>query len=332
MPSCSPLDVRPRALRTFRTLCSIRQPLFLGLCLCTVLQAACATNPVVRRASLISDADKAARAALANENNLDVGKIPARTFAVTPFTVATRDTLLRPLGFGLADLLSNDLSRSPELVLVERVQTEAMLRELNLVDEGITDPRLAPRVGRLIGARRLLIGDASRIANGGVRLSARVVDVIAGTVQDLVYADAPLDRVIDAEKALALLLFERLGITLTPAQRLSIEQRQSTQLAALVAYGRGVQAEARGDAAGAIAAFEEASRLDAAFSAARSQASAAPSGSSAKSSSVASIARVVEMAAQGVNAPVAVKLPEAVDAPLSANSRLPLIFIIRVLP
>ncbi len=298
-----------------------------------VLMAACATNPVVRRATVIADADKAARAALANETKLDVGKIPARTFAVTPFTVAARDTLLRPLGFGLADLLAGDLARSPELRLVERAQTEAILRELNLVDEGLTDPRQAPRVGRLIGARRLLIGDASMLPGNSVRLSARVVDVIAGTVQDLVYADAPLDRIIDAEKALALLLFERLGITLTPAQRLSIEQRQSTQLAALVAYGRGVQAEARGDAAGAIAAFEEASRLDAAFSAARAQASVAPSGSSARSSSAASsIARVVDLAAQGVNAPVAVRIPEAVDAPLSSNSRFPLIFIIRVLP
>lgn len=296
-----------------------------------ILLAACATNPVVRRATVIADADRAAKAALANENRLDVGKIPARTFAVTPFTVAARDTLLRPLGFGLADLLASDLAKSPELRLVERVQTEAILRELNLVDEGIVDPRQAPRVGRLIGARRLLIGDAALISGGGVRLSARVVDVIAGTVQDLVSAEAPLDRVIDAEKALALLLFERLGITLTPAQRLSIEQRQSTQLAALVAYGRGVQAEARGDAAGSIAAFEEASRLDAAFSAARVQASVAPSGSSAKSSS-ASIARVVDMAAQAVNAPVAVKLPEAVDAPLASKSLIPIIFIIRVIP
>ncbi|MHB1312037.1 MAG: CsgG/HfaB family protein [Gemmatimonadaceae bacterium] len=306
-----------------------RSQLLLGL----VLMAACATNPVMRRATVISDADQAAKAALANENRLDPGKIPARTFAVTPFTVATRDTILRPLGFGMADLLANDLAKSPELRLVERVQTEAIMRELSLVDEGITDPREAPRVGRLIGARRILIGNASMVPGGDVRLSARVVDAIAGTVQDLVSADAPLDRIIDAEKALALLLFERLGITLTPAQRLSIEQRQSSQLAALVAYGRGVQAEAKGDASAAIAAFEEASRLDAAFSAARAQAQAAPSGASSRSSSAAnSVARVVDLAAQGVNAPVAVKLPEAVDAPLAANSRLPILFIIRILP
>jgi len=291
---------------------------------------ACASTPVARRATLITDADKAAKAALAREATLDPAKIPPRTFAVTPFSVAESDTLLRPLGFGLADLLSADLAVSPALKLVERVQTNAILRELDLVDQGIADPRQAPRVGRLVGARQILIGSASRSGtDGAVRLSARVVDAIAGTVQELVYADAPLGRVIDAEKALALLIFERLGIQLTPAQRQRIEQRQTTQLAALVAYGRGVQAEARGDAAGATAAFEDAARLDAAFSAARSQAAAAPAPSAQRASSV---ARVLDLTAQAVNAPVLTRPPEAVDAPLAASSVLQILITVRVTP
>lgn len=290
---------------------------------------ACASNPVARRATLISDADKAAKAALVREASLDPSKIPPRTFAIVPFTVAASDTLLQPLSYGLADLLLNDLAMSPMLRLVERVQTEAILRELDLVDQGIADPRQAPRVGRLVGARQILIGDAARGNAGAVRLSARVVDVIGGTVQDLVYAEAPLDRVIDAEKALALLLFERLGIQLTPAQRQRIEQRQTTQLAALVAYGRGVQAEARGDATGATAAFEDAARLDAAFTAARTQAAAAPASSAQRASSV---ARVLNLTAQAVNAPVAARVAEAVDAPLAASSLLQILITVRVTP
>jgi len=296
------------------------------------LLAACASDPSVRRATAIASADRVARAALDNENRLDPGRIPARTLAVLPFTVSSNDTLLTPLGFGLADLLMSDLAKSPELRLVERVQTNAMLRELKLVDQGITDPRQAPRVGRLVGARRLLLGEAARAGglNGAnVRLSARVVDVIGGTVQDLVSAEAPIDRVIDAEKALALLLFERLGINLTPAQRARVEQRQTTQLTALVAYGRGVRAEASGDAVGATAAFEEASRLDAAFAAARTQAVAAPVASSQRTSS---LARVLDLSTQAINAPMTTKLAEAVDAPLASGSVLMLTFIIRVTP
>lgn len=262
------------------------------------------------------------------ENELDAGKIPARTLAVLPFSVADRDTLLRPLGFGLADLLMGDLSRSPEIRLVERIQTNAMLKELNMVDEGVTDPRTAPRVGKLIGARRLLFGSASLVGGNTVRLDARLVDVIAGTVADVVSATAPLDRVIEAEKALALLLFERLGITLTPAQRAAVEQRQTTQLGALVAYGRGVEAEARGDAAGATAAFEEAARLDAAFSMARTQAS----GTASTTQRASSVARVTELATQAVNATAPVRVAEAADAPLASGSTIAIIFTIRVTP
>ncbi|MBI3567114.1 MAG: hypothetical protein HY084_02770 [Gemmatimonadetes bacterium] len=296
----------------------------------------CASDPAFQRATRIADADKSAKIALENENKLDPAKIPARTFAVLPFTVVSNDTLLRPLSFGLADMLMSDLATSPELRLVERLQVNSMLRELALVDSGRVDPHTAPRVGRLVGARRLLIGDAVLAPDGTMQLNARVVDVIGGTVQELVSAQAPLARVIDAEKQLALLVFERLGITLTPAQRTRVEQRQSVQLATLVAYGRGVQAEARGDAAGATAAFEETLRIDPTFAPARTQLAAAPATSSA-AQRASSVARVIDLSAQAINAPVinapvAPKPPEAVDAPLSTGSVLTLIFTIRVNP
>src|SRR5262249_32672403 len=108
--------------------------------LMTLLLAACATNPASRRAALIADADRDAKLAVANEARLNAETIPPRTLAVVPFTVATRDTLLTPLGFGLADLLTTDLSQSSQLQMVERLRIDAILRELRLVDAGVTDP------------------------------------------------------------------------------------------------------------------------------------------------------------------------------------------------
>lgn len=303
----------------------------LGVALAAYAVAACATDPGARRAAMIADADAAAKAAIAAENRLDPGKIPARSFAVLPFAVTERDTLIQPLGFGLADLLTSDLAQSPALQLVERLRTNSILRELDLVDAGAVDPRQGPRIGRLVGARRLLLGTASLVPGNVVRLDVRVVDVIAGTTQDVVSAQAPLGRVIEAEKELALLLFQRLGIALTPAERVRVEQRQTAQLGALVAYGRGIEAEARGDALGATTAFEEASRLDAAFSAARTQATASASPASS-SQRAANVARVVDLATQAVNAPVATRVPEAVDAPLAQSALLALVLTIRVTP
>jgi TolB-like protein len=297
----------------------------------TAAAAACASSPAARRAATIADADQIARRALADEERLDPARIPPRAVGVLPFAAAPGDTLLGPLGFALADLLVTDLSRSPQLQLVERTRTDAILRELALVDSGVVDPRTAPRVGRLIGARRLLIGDVASQPGGGVVLRARVVDAIAGTVEDLVSASAPLDRIIDAEKQLALRLFEELGVQLTPAQRTLVEARQTQQLAALVAFGRGREAEARGDVTGAQRFFGEAARLDVAFTAAVAESRAVPRRSAAGSG--ANVRRVAALSARAINAAAPVRVADAADVPFrDAAPVVQLILSIRVTP
>lgn len=289
--------------------------------------AGCASAGGSPRALAISDADRQAKDALAGESRIDPARIPARAMGILPFTVAARDTLLQPLGYALAEFLSTDLSRSPDLQLVDRLRTDAILRELALADNGAVDPSTAPRVGKLVGARRLLIGSVTTMPDGQVAINARVVDVLAGTVENVLSASAPLERVIDAEKALALRVFENIGITLTPAQQLLVEQRQTTNLAATVAYGKGLQAEAKGDVPGAAAAFEEAVRFDVALASTRGGVvqSGGPS-ESRNSSSAASrigssgIQRVLDLSADAINAPVSTKLPEAVDVPLSGQT------------
>ncbi len=312
-------------MQRFRT---FRPPLCGSTFAAVAILSACATNPVRSRAAALAAADGNARAALAGENALDVAKIPARSFAVLPFRSTVGDTILAPLRFGLPALLISDLAVSPALRLVERLDTDAILRELALVDSGVVDPRTAPRVGRLVGARRLLLGEVSRPTDNTIRLTARVVDVVAGTVEELVTADAPLARVLDAEKALALLIFERLGITLTASQRTRVEQRQSTQLAAIVAYGKGVDAEAHGDAPRAVASYRDAARLDPRFAEAirGSLAPAAASGAGI------GIERIVGISSAAINAPFVTRLPDTADAPLSAGTMISLTFLIRVTP
>lgn len=295
---------------------------------CLAAATACASNPAARRATLIADSDRTAKEAVAAESRIDVAKIPARSLAVLPFTVSEHDTLLTPLGFGIADLLSTDLAVSQRLKLVDRLWIGAVLRELKLVDEGVIDPRGGPRVGRIIGARQLLIGSIAAGPSGTVRLQARILDAVSGTVEDSVTADAPTSRIIDAEKSLALLLFERLGVTLTPAQRVAVEHRQTMQLTALVAFGRGVEADTRGDATGALAAFAEAARLDASFTVARAHA-ASPSNAANRASGV---QRVLSLTTQALNQPAGGQVSEAGDAALSSSLTVPIVVTVRVTP
>lgn len=289
----------------------------------TAMLASCASSPAARRATRIADADLAAKEAVARESRIEAASFPARSLAVVPFTVSGRDSLLDPLSFGLPALLSNDLAVSPDVLLVERIKVDAMLRELDLVEAGIVDPSQAPRVGRLVGARRLLMGTLNRADNNTIRLDVRIVDVLGGTVQDVAATSAPIDRVIDAEKALAVLVFDRLGIVLTPAQRARVEARQTTQLAALVAFGRGVEYEARGDAVGAANAFAEAARIDRQF-AMPAVRSPLPRASH--------LQRVLGLSVEAINVQGTARTADVAAPPLAASAIFALILNIRIIP
>ncbi|HYD54449.1 MAG TPA: CsgG/HfaB family protein [Gemmatimonadaceae bacterium] len=196
---------------------------------------------------------------------MDVATIPARSVSVAPFQSTLADTSLAPLGYALADLLLTDLTQSRQLVVVERLRLDAVLRELQMVEAGLVDARSAPRVGRIVGARRLVLGRLAPRPGEQVALDLGVADASTGTMTPIPPAVARLADVLDAEKALAFRLFDQLGVTLSPAERAAIEQRPTRNLAALLAYGRAVRYEVFGDYAAAAREYREAERIDPGF-------------------------------------------------------------------
>ena len=223
-----------------------------------------------------SEAEAAAKQAIVNERSLQVASFPERSLGVAPFAVASSDTLIEPLAYGLADILITDLQRSGQLQIVDRLRLDALLREIQLVEAGRVDPATAPRVGKLVGARRLVIGALSQRPGGQIAIDARIADVASGTVQNAVSAAAPLADILAAEKELALRLLGQLGVNLTPAARARIEERPTRNIAALLAYSRAVRFEVRGDYARAAQEYRTALRLDPTFSLAGERLSQVP--------------------------------------------------------
>jgi len=191
------------------------------------------------------------------------------TVGVPPFAARGSDTTLTPLAFALAELVSTDLSRSGKVRVVERARLGEVLRELDLAQTGRVDSATAPRVGRLVSAERLVFGSVEPVDANTLRLGARIGDVERSTVSNAVDARAPLAEILAAEKALVFRLFESLGVTLTPAERASIEAQPTKNIGALLAYGRGVQRYYQGDYRGAASEFSRAARLDPGFREAR---------------------------------------------------------------
>ncbi|MEP6690682.1 MAG: CsgG/HfaB family protein [Gemmatimonadaceae bacterium] len=240
----------------------MRHPLHTAAALATVALAAACTHPTIVRPV---DDVRAVRADIARERSLRADTLSVRTLGVTPLRVSATDTAVAPLAFGLADIMMTDLARSSQLRIVDRIRLNTLLTELQLVSAGRVDSATAPRVGRIVGARRLVLGDLASAPNNGFSIDARIADVVDGTVRPAVSASAPLNDILAAEKQLVFRLFDQLGVTLSPAERTTISERATGDLAALLAYGRAVRYEVEGRFDGAEDEYRNAIRIDPAF-------------------------------------------------------------------
>ena len=190
--------------------------------------------------------------------------------AVLPLTFSGADTSLRPLGRGLAELLTTDLARSSRLTVVERLRLQAVLDELALQSSGATDSASRVRAGKILQAGRLVQG--SILQQGPqLRVDAAVIDVPTMRLTGATNDNRALDELLALEKNIVLGLFQQLGVTLTTAERNAIEQRPTRSMAAFVAYSRGLLLEDEGQFERAESFYQDALRLDPGFGAAQAK-------------------------------------------------------------
>jgi hypothetical protein len=167
-----------------------------------------------------------------------------------------------------------DLSKVRQLRLVERDRMQALLDELRLAEGTRVDPATGARSGRLVRAGQVVQGQFQDVPTANFRVDASVVRTtdarVAATGSD---ADA-MRALFDIEKRVVFQLIERMGITLTPAERTAISERPTQDLQAFLLYSRGLEAQDRGDFGAASQSFQAAAQRDPSFSAASQQAAA----------------------------------------------------------
>ncbi len=213
--------------------------------------------------ALRTQAMQTAKLALARESTLTSLAPEPATIAVLPMTIAG-DSSLQPLSRGLAELVLSDLAMVRSLRLLERIQVGALLDELKLSESGRTDASTAARVGRLLRAERMVQGVAAITQNGPVRMSATVVRG-DGSVRSGAQANGTFKQLLDLEKQLVFGLAAELGIQLTEAERQRILRQGTKNLAAFLAYSKGLEALDRGDYRAAGGAFAQAVHADPSF-------------------------------------------------------------------
>jgi TolB-like protein len=137
------------------------------------------------------------------------------TVAVLYFDYEGESAGMKLLKKGLAQMLISDLSAHESVQFVERDRLQEVIDELKLDQSDKVDPATASRMGKLLGARYLVMGGYFDVMNT-LRVDARVVETETGRILRSVGASDTPDRFLSLEQELVRELravFEELVVT-----------------------------------------------------------------------------------------------------------------------
>ncbi len=209
--------------------------------------------------------------AVANEKKVQIADIPKNSIAIVRFNVDSLSSQLRPLGRGLAELIYTDLSYVPELKLVERLELARLQQELDLNQSQFSDKLYAPRLGKIVGAAKIVTGQVSELDAERIGVDCGIVDVGPGLSEYPGRQEGKMASIFAMEKNLALSIIKTLGYEITPAIKNQIDKSPTESFLALLAYSRGLDYADQGLYPLAAEEFKAALVDDPGFAAAKQQ-------------------------------------------------------------
>ena len=193
---------------------------------------------------------------------------PPPTVAVSYFDNNTGKAEYDPLAKGLADMLITDLGQVRALRIVEREKLNQILTELKLSRSKFIDPKTAQRLGKGLAAQFVLSGGYTLVADT-IRIDARVFNVETGAVLTSEKVEGKKDEFFALEKDIADALIAALDVKLASAEKSKLRANATQSFEAWSSYAAGLDAQDRGDAAAARAAYAKALAADPNYRAAR---------------------------------------------------------------
>lgn len=189
-------------------------------------------------------------------------EVSSNTVAVVPIQYQGGDDQYEALGRGLAEMFTTDLSNVGRLKVVERVRLQAILDELKLAQSEYVDQSTAPRVGRLLGAGRL-VGGSYLVADEEIRLQVTLADVTSGErTAQLEEERTSLDNLFELQTRVTFSIVDQLGVELTSQEQAAIEEVPTQSIQAFLAYSRGLLEEDRGNYGAAAQQYQRAQEMD----------------------------------------------------------------------
>jgi tetratricopeptide (TPR) repeat protein len=184
------------------------------------------------------------------------------TLAVSPFGEKGNTEKTKHLRKALAAMIITDLSKAKGIQVVERVRLQKLLDEMKLGQSGIVDPATSPRIGRLLGAGKIVSG--SMLGAGADDLHILRILTSVSTGKDLGDQDArgKTEEFFKLQKAIVFGILKDLGIRLTPADEQIINRYATRSYQGLLLYGEGLDWQDLGEWDKAIDAFTRCVNVD----------------------------------------------------------------------
>ena len=164
-----------------------------------------------------------------------------------------------PLSKGIAEMLITELAASPALQVVERDRLQKLIEEQNLSGSGKVDQETAVQLGKILGARHMLMGGFVIDPKQNMRLDLRAVDVETSRVEYVETVSGKSDNVLSLISTLGAKVNSRLKLPPLPSsQHTSEKTSKPDQLRAVMLLSRALNEEDRGNISGAITLYREA--------------------------------------------------------------------------
>jgi tetratricopeptide (TPR) repeat protein len=217
----------------------------------------------------IAESQAMAKRAVAEEKKLMAKKGDPSTIAVCYYDDLSPDKSLRAFQKGLTAMIITDLSKIKSLKVVERVRLQALLQEMKLGQTGIVDKRTAPKVGKLLGAGQIVVGN---LAKGSISAVTVVTGAKKGTIETTVEDNQFFDLSIIIVREITKVM----KVTVTPAEAKAVSVPHTKNFKAFVTFGEGLIAFDEGKWQKAKSLFSKAFEMDESFQLALDMSSACP--------------------------------------------------------
>lgn len=167
-----------------------------------------------------------------------------------------------PLSKGMAEMLINEIAQNKAVRVVERDRLQPLLEEQNLQESNRVDKETAVKLGKILGARHMLMGSFVIDPNRNMRIDVRAVNTETSAIEFVETVNGKADKLLD----LVIQMGEKLnaGLKLPALKTASATipaAKSPNQFKAMMAMSQALEAEDKKDMTTAATLYRNAVAL-----------------------------------------------------------------------